>query len=119
MSLNDTIKLSDAWDLTLDNLGNIAVEKTSAAISQDVASAVLTYQGEVWYDTTAGLPYFAVILGKPLNAPLFASLYNAAALTVPGTVQAQTTFDALTPERKLVGTVKVTDTEGQSLNATF
>lgn len=116
----DTIALNPStWDLTLDPTGSIAVLHTSSAIAQDVASAVQTYQGECWFDTTVGLPYFTQILGEGVNAPLWAGLYNQAALAVPNVAAAQTTFTAVTSDRKLSGTVEVIDTNGQTLNATF
>lgn len=115
-----TLKLdSSTWDLTLDGLNNIAIQTESYAVIQDVSSAVLTYQGEVWFDTTIGVPYFDQILGKPLNAPLFGAYYDQAALLVPDVVKATTSFAQLGTSRKLDGTVKVIDTKGQSLNATF
>lgn len=107
------------WDLLVDNRGNIALATGAAAVAQDVASAVQTYQGECWFDTTQGLPYFTSLLGQSYNAPLFAALYSQAARTVPGVVLAQTTFTGLNSARKLTGTVSVIDTTGQALNAHF
>ena len=118
--MHTTIALTSAgWDLTLDSAKNIALQADSQAVSQDVASVLRTFQGECWYDTGQGLPYFTQILGEGLNTPLFAAAYNAAALTVPDVVKAQTTFTALTVDRKLSGTVEVIDTYGQSINAHF
>lgn len=117
--MNTTLQLSSSWDLMLDGHGNIAMIGDSAAIAQDVGSAVYTFLGEVWFNTSVGLPYFAQILGQPLNAPLFSSLYNQIALTVPNVVKAQTTFTALTPTRRLSGTIKVIDTAGQAIDAQF
>ena len=117
--LNDTLQLSPAWDLMLDASGNIAVQAGSAAVAQDVASAVQTYQGECWFDTSQGLPYFTQILGQAVNVSLFAALYDQAALAVPGVVKAQTTFTAVAAARKLSGVVAIIDTYGQSINAHF
>ena len=115
----DTIALSTDWDLMLTGTGDLAVQQESDAIAQDVASAVQTYQGEVWFDTTVGVPYFTSIFGQTLNQPLFSAIYNAVALTVPNVVAAQTTFEGLTVDRKLIGTVQVIDTNGAALNVSF
>jgi hypothetical protein len=118
--LANTILLNPTtWDLTLDSSGNIAMQTASAAIAQDVASVIQSFQGECWFDTSQGLPYFAQILGQDVNAALFASLYNQAALTVPNVVSAFTSFTGVTSARKLSGTVEVIDTTGQSMNASF
>lgn len=118
--LYDTLQLNTAtWDLMLDGQGNIAVQTGSNAVAQDVASVIQAIQGECWYNTQEGLPYFTQVLGGSVNEVLFASLYNAAALSVPNVVKAQTTFTGVGPDRKLAGTVEVIDQYGQSINATF
>jgi hypothetical protein len=119
-TLFDTLQLdTSTWDLMLDSSRNIAVQTGSAAVAQDVASIVQTFQGEVWFDTAQGIPYFTQILGQPVNGPLFEALYNQAALTVPGVVSAFTSFTGVSSARKLTGTVEVIDTTGQSMNAHF
>ncbi|WP_156965856.1 hypothetical protein [Paraburkholderia bannensis] len=52
------------WDLCLDASGNIALASAPYAVAQDVASAVRTFLGEVWFETTQGVPYWQDILGK-------------------------------------------------------
>ncbi len=46
-----------AWDLTVDTTGNIAVASNPYSMAQDAASAIRTFQGEVYYDTTLGIPF--------------------------------------------------------------
>ena len=46
------------WDLTLDANNNIALAAEPYAFAQDAASAIRLFQGELWYDTTRGVPYF-------------------------------------------------------------
>jgi hypothetical protein len=58
------------WDLVLDVKGNIAIASEPYSLAQDAASAIKTFLGEVWYDTTQGVPYFEQILGKPPNVEL-------------------------------------------------
>ncbi|AJJ19826.1 hypothetical protein [Yersinia intermedia] len=46
-----------AWDLVLDANGDIAMASLPYSIAQDVASAIKTFIGECWYDTSQGVPY--------------------------------------------------------------
>lgn len=110
---------TDAWDLTLDASGNWAVAAAPYAVAQDAASEIRTFLGEVYYDTTRGLPYFQELLGKaPPPTELMRARFTAAALTVPGTVRARTFFTALSA-RQLSGQVQVTDSNGQTSAAAF
>ncbi len=72
------------WDLQLDTAGNLAVATGHYAIAQDVASAVRTFLGEEWYDTTAGVPYIEQILGQRPPLQFLKAQFVAAGMTVPG-----------------------------------
>ena len=98
MTMYDTILLDrTTWDMVVDSNGNIAVASAPYALEQDVASAVSLFLGELWYDTTKGVPYFESILGQLPPPSLFRSYLERAALTVPGVVSAQATiFDRVT-----------------------
>ena len=114
-----TVKLDVAtWDLTLDALGNIAVDTTSYAVAQDVASAIRTYKGEDFYDVTIGISYDTQVLGQRYNPALTKAFMEQAALSVPGVVQALAVL-ALNKGRVLTGEVKVIDENGQKLNVRF
>ena len=102
-----------AWDLCVDLAGNIAVAAPPYALAQDVASAVRTFAGEVWYDTTLGVPYFAQVLGHSPPITLFKALIVQAALTVPGVVAASCYVQS-TANRKLTGQVQFTDSDGNT-----
>lgn len=102
------------WDLTKDASGNIAVADAPYAIAQDVASACRTFLGEVWYDTSLGLPYFQQILGQPPVPELLRVQLNEAALTVPEVVSTQIYFTRFNG-RHLEGQVHITDTRGTTL----
>jgi len=52
------------WDLVLDSNGDIALASPPYALEQDVASAVRLFLGELWYDTTKGIPYLKKFLGN-------------------------------------------------------
>ncbi|TAL90896.1 MAG: hypothetical protein EPN62_00740 [Candidimonas sp.] len=107
-----------AWDLVLDASGNIALASNPYAIAQDVASAVKLFKGELWYDTTKGIPYFQEILGQWPPIALIRAYVEKAALTVPEVVQAQCTIVSTT-DRTITGRVEVIDVDGQTHNVTF
>jgi hypothetical protein len=95
------------WDVCLDANGNIAIAAPPYAIAQDVASACRTFLGEVWYDTTEGVPYFSQVLGKFPSLSLVKADLIAAANTVPGVSGTQVFITGFT-NRKLTGQVHFT-----------
>ena len=109
---------SSAWDLTVDASGNIAVASNGQDIAQDVASAIKLFRGELWYDTTQGVPWFQSVLGQSYSLPVLQALINKAALSVPGVVRASTVITSLT-DRVVSGNVEVIDTNGALLNVQF
>ena len=105
------------WDLTLDAAGNIALLAEPAALAQDAASAIRTFLGEGYWDTTVGVPWLQQILGRtPPNIPLVKQKLVAAALTVPGVASAQVFLLALSL-RGCAGQVQVLPTSGGPLQA--
>ena len=115
----NTIALSSpAWDLEVDANGNIAMASGPNAIAQDVASAISTFLGEVYYDTSQGIPYFTSVLAQPYSPSLIQALLVQAALAVPGVVKAQATITKFVG-RKVSGVVNVIDINGQALGVTF
>jgi hypothetical protein len=112
--LLDTVK----WDLCLDAAGNIAVASNPYALAQDAACAIRTFQGEVFYNTRDGLPYWESVLGKFPPLALMREYFIAAAMTVPGVVAARVYF--LSWEgRRLKGQVQITDKAGVISAASF
>jgi len=108
----DTLYLDPtAWDLTLDSSGNIAKASVPYALAQDAASAIRTFKGEVYFDTTQGIPYFTDIFGQfpPLN--LMRQEFISAAMTVPEVKAAQVYFSDF-KNRVITGQVQVTDYTG-------
>lgn len=101
------------WDLLADAAGNIAFAEDPYAIAQDVASAVRTFLGEVWYDTALGVPYFQTILGKTPPLTLFQELIVQAAESVPGVASAECTITAF-EDRRVTGQVTFTTDNGQT-----
>jgi hypothetical protein len=99
------------WDLCVDANGNIAMATPPYSIAQDVASAIKLFSGELYYDTSQGVPYFSQILGHFPPLALMKAQFVAAALTVPGVASAQCFISSVT-DRKVSGQVQITDTAG-------
>lgn len=115
----DTLLLDQAtWDWVLDANGNIAVASDPYAQAQDVASACKLFAGELWYDTSQGIPYFQRVLGQQPSLQYLKSQLEKQALTVPGIVTAQCLF-ATFDKRVLTGQVRVTNTVGNTTDVNF
>lgn len=115
----DTLLLDrDLWDLVLDASGNLAVASDTYSVVQDVASACRTFLGEVYYDTTDGVPYFQSILGKTPSASFIKAQLVIAASSVPGCNDPVVYLTGLVG-RKLTGQVQFTDSNGQAQVAAF
>jgi hypothetical protein len=97
---------SGTWDLVLDSAGNIAVASEPYSLAQDAASAIKTFKGEIYWDTTIGVPYDQM-LGKTPSISLMKYLFTQAALTVPGVSSAQVFITGIT-DRTISGQVQVT-----------
>lgn len=106
------------WDLTVDSAGNIAVCSDPYALAQNAATACRTFLGEVYYDTTIGVPYWTDILGHFPSLSLVKADLVAAAMTVPGVVSARVFITGVV-NRQLQGQIQVTDTAGNVSAASF
>ena len=106
-----------AWDLVTDASGNIAVAGPPYSQAQDASSAIRLFLGELYYDTTKGVPY-QNILAKTPNISVLKSYMVAAALTVPGVVSAVCFITAIT-SRGVSGQVQITNEQGQTAAAGF
>lgn len=117
--MSSTIFLNPTtWDLVLDASGDIAVAGEPYALAQDAASAIKTFSGEVYYDTSIGVPYFSQILGQQPPLGLVKHYLNQAALTVPGVNDAQTYLESWTG-RAFKGQVQITTANGTTTAVGF
>ena len=115
----DTLLLDrTTWDLCLDASGNIAKATEPYALAQDVASACQLFAGELWYDTSKGVPYFEQILGHMPPMTLVKEQMVKAALTVPGVASAQCVITRFSG-RTVSGQIQFIDTAGAAHNVTF
>lgn len=108
-----------AWDLTVDAHGNIATVSGIQQLAQDAASACRLFLGELWFDTSQGVPYWQQFLGVLPPQSLVTAKLTAAALGVPGVNKASITITTFTA-RTVRGYVTVTGTaaNGQTQTAT-
>ncbi len=107
-----------SWDLVVNLANNIAVASDPYSQAQDAASEIRTFQGEVYYDTTQGIPYWMSILGKVPPFSLMKAKFSDAAKNVPGVVAART-FIAAFVNRKVTGQVQITNAAGLGASANF
>lgn len=107
------------WDLVLDASGNMAVAAEPYSLAQDAASAIKTFLGECFFDTTVGVPWLQQILGRPANLPLLKAQLEAAAETVPDVASATVVISSFS-DRAVAGQVQVTQAStGQGSFANF
>ena len=101
----------DSWDLMIDAKNDIALASNPYALAQDAASAIKLFEGEQYYDTTIGVPYWQEILGKFPPLSLVKAKLVEEALTVPEIVAAQCFIQSFV-RREIRGQVQVTDKDG-------
>jgi ribosomal protein L35AE/L33A len=110
---------TQTWDLLLDVDGNIAVASEPYSLAQDAASVIRTYLGEVYFDTTIGIPYLQQVFGRVPSLTLLKAQIETAAETVPDVTKA-TVFLTSTEGRIVTGQIQVTSAQtGQVSAATF
>jgi F420-0:gamma-glutamyl ligase-like protein len=118
MAGNATLLLDAVtWDNVVDANGNFAVAGPPYSQAQDAASTIRLWLGELYYDTTQGVPYEA-ILAKATNFKTLKSYMVAAALTVPGVVSAVCFISSIVG-RTVSGQVTITNSAGQTATAAF
>ncbi|WP_144378538.1 hypothetical protein [Mesorhizobium amorphae] len=106
------------WDLTINAAGNIAVAEEPYALAQDAASAIRLFQGELYFDTRPGIPYFPEILGEAPPISLMKAWFVRSAMTVPGVVSAVAYISEWT-DRTVRGQVQIKDSNGNVTAASF
>ncbi|MDF2386588.1 hypothetical protein JMG10_34315 [Nostoc ellipsosporum NOK] len=100
------------WDLCLTTSGDIAVASEPYAQAQDISSEARVFQGECFYDTTRGVPYFTAILGQFQPVQVVKEALSRAALLVPG-VRAAMVFLSRLDDRELSGQIQFRSDAGE------
>lgn len=104
----------DGWDVCLDASGNIARATEPYSQAQDAASAVRVFEGEAYYDTTLGVPYWSDVLGRHQPTQILRARAQQAALTVPGVIDATAILTTL-PGREMGGQIQIRTADGQQV----
>ncbi len=107
-----------AWDFVLDVNGDLAMASDPYSMAQDAASAIRTFIGECYYNTTLGMPYFQTLFGKAPNINYMKQKFIGQALLVPGVVSAKV-FITSVADRRITGQVQITDANGVVTAAAF
>jgi hypothetical protein len=107
------------WDLTVDSSGNIAVASEPYSLAQDAASAIKTFVGECYFDTTIGIDYLGIVFGGNPSLAQIKGLFVGAALTVPD-VGSAVCFISSVSGRSISGQIQVVSkSTGQTSFASF
>lgn len=104
----------DGWDACLNASGNIAVATEPYSQVQDAASAVRVFEGEAFYNTTLGVPYWTDVLGRSQPSQIMRARAQQAALTVPGVIDATAVLTTL-PNRVLGGQIQIRTNAGEQV----
>ena len=104
----------DAWDLCVDASRNIAVATRSYAILQNVACACRLFSGELWFDTTRGIPYISQIFALDYPLDLLKEDLITAAVAVNGVESAVVYLDDIS-NRAISGQIQCVTTYGTLL----
>lgn len=104
----------DAWDLVLDTTGNIAVASEPYSQAQDVASECRLFEGEAWYDTRLGVPYFGQILGHSQPVQVLKAKLASAAERVPGVVSPKAVLGSII-NREVRGQIQFSTANGEQV----
>jgi hypothetical protein len=113
LALSTPAQDGSGWDLVVNSSGNLAVNTGGIALAQDVASAVRTFRGECWYDTTLGVPYFGRIFGRRPSLQFMKQAFVAAGLIVPNVASIKVFLTGPGKNRALGGQLQITSADGQ------
>lgn len=106
-----TLALNEAtWDLTLDNLGNIATKSDQRQKAQDVATSVKVYSGECVFDSERGLPY-NLVMAEQVNRPLLQEYVNIETKRIDGVQNTEVVVNGL-KDRELDFDILVSTEDG-------
>ena len=106
-----SLLLDSNWDLSLDVNGNLAVASGNYAIAQDVACACQTWQGELWYDTTRGVPY-NLILGERPSIQFIKQALITEGMNVPNVGSIVCYLTGPGTDRQIGGQLQISNTGG-------
>lgn len=104
------------WDLVLSpSAGGLSLTVVTGdlAIAQNAATALSTWQGEVWYDTLLGMPYMQQIFGGKLVSLAFLKVKILGIVqSVAGVASAVCRLSGPASWRTVTGQVQMTSAAG-------
>ena len=109
---------TQTWDLCLDSNLNIAICQAPYCDAQDAACHLRLFQGELYYDTKQGMPYWQSILGGWPSPPVLRAYMVAQAVLATG-VETAKAYITSWQDRQIAGAVVVTDAYNQTSVAGF
>ena len=109
---------TDTWDLALDASNSMAVASEPLSMAQDAANNIRLFAGELYLDTTQGIPYFSQILGQSPPLALMKQYFVQAALKVPGVTSAKCFISGISG-RVVSGQVQITAEDGSTAAVNF
>lgn len=104
----------DTNDLCVDASGNMALATEPYSQLQDASSAGKVFEGEAWYDTTIGVPYFEQVFRGEQPVQVLKARLALAAQSVPGVAAASVVLTVLT-DRTLRGQLQIRTDDGETL----
>ena len=113
----NSLQLDANMDLLITN-GSLTVATGDYAVAQNVATALMAFQGEVWYDTSFGMPYLQNIFGG--RAPSLAFIKGkiiSVAESITDVGSAVVFLLGPGSNRTLGGQVQLTNSAGETIGA--
>lgn len=77
-------------DLHLNSTGNLVLAYGAEAVGQHVRQRLMTFKGEWFLDTTAGVPWLAQIMGKDYDPALAEAVVKAEILNTDAVTEITT-----------------------------
>lgn len=107
-----TLLLSQAaWDLVLDEAGQIRTTLGPYAVAQNVANRIRLFRDDAWYDGKRGVPHFILDLGQRPAPSAVRAEYTRAAMEIDGVASATVSVE-YDGDRVQGGDIQLTLTDG-------
>lgn len=110
-----TLKLTEQWDLQLNEAGYIETVDSNYAIAQNVANALSLFTNDAYFEPEKGIPHFNIELGMKPNLSVFRTRIKIEAEKVDGVKRAEV-FNLTINDRVLSGLLVLTLKNGAVIN---
>lgn len=109
-----TLKLSEEWDIQLDEFGDFLVCTGKEQIAQDVASSVRVFRGEDCWDIDRGIPFKSDVLGIAPSQPILEAYMKKEAERIEGVTDCKLLMDVT--DRNAAVELLIQTEDGELLN---